>query len=104
MPSTRRAALEAMLADEPDDVFLRYSLALELEKEGDNAGSQRLLGELMAADKPYVPAFVMAGQFLVQHGTDEAARDVFRAGIAVARAQGDEHAAGEMAEFLAGLE
>ena len=31
---TRREKIEVMLADDPSDVFLRYSLALELEKEG----------------------------------------------------------------------
>jgi predicted Zn-dependent protease len=104
MASSRRSALEALLADEPVDPFLRYSLALELEKEGDHDGGQRLLRELMAAEPPYVPAFVMAGQFLVKLGRDEEAREVFTAGIAAARRQGDDHAAGEMAEFLAGLE
>ncbi len=34
---TRREKIEAMLADEPRDVFLRYSLAMELDKEGDEA-------------------------------------------------------------------
>jgi len=93
-----------MLADDPADPFLRYSLAMEMEKEGDHESSQRLMRELMTAEKPYIPAFVMAGQFLVRHGQDEAAREVFTAGVAAARAQGDDHAAGEMSEFLAGLD
>ena len=33
-PSSRRAKIEAMLRDDPDDVFLRYSLALEMEEIG----------------------------------------------------------------------
>ena len=32
---SRREKIEAMLVDEPRDVFLRYSLAMELDKEGD---------------------------------------------------------------------
>src|SRR5687768_5467303 len=39
MSVTRRQKIEAMLAEEPQDQFLRYSLALELEKEGDNKQS-----------------------------------------------------------------
>ncbi len=31
--TSRREKIEAMLADEPEDRFLRYSLALELAKE-----------------------------------------------------------------------
>jgi hypothetical protein len=33
---SRREKIEAMLAEEPQDVFLRYSLAMELDKEGDH--------------------------------------------------------------------
>lgn len=102
--SPRRAALEALLADDPTDDFLRYSLALELEKEGDHDASQERLAGLMFQEKPYVAAFLMAGQFLVQQARDDEARRVFTAGIAAARAQGNQHAAAELGEFLAGLE
>ena len=30
-PTSRREKIEALLRDDPDDVFLRYSLALEME-------------------------------------------------------------------------
>ena len=33
--ASRREKIEAMLAHEPEDTFLRYSLAMELQKEGD---------------------------------------------------------------------
>ena len=33
--ATRRAKIEAMLADDPTDTFLRYSLAMELQKAGE---------------------------------------------------------------------
>ncbi len=39
--ATRREKIEAMLVDEPNDTFLRYSLALELDKEG---ASERSIG------------------------------------------------------------
>jgi hypothetical protein len=102
MPS-RRAALEAMLADDPWDAFLRYSLALELEKEGQHEACQALLGELMRSQSPYVPAFLMAGQFLLRQGREAEARQVFAAGIAEAQKQGNGHAAAEMGDFLGGL-
>ena len=34
MMSSRREKIEALLADDPNDSFLRYSLAMELDKEG----------------------------------------------------------------------
>jgi len=100
---TRREKIEAMLADDPHDTFLRYSLALELEKEGRHEESLARLAELSADDPPYVPAFFMAGQQLVKLGRIEVARSILRSGIEAARQQNNAHAAGEMSEFLASL-
>jgi predicted RNA polymerase sigma factor len=102
-PESRRTKIEAMLAEEPGDVFLRYSLALELDKEGVHEASLARLRELMAEEQPYVPAFFMAGQQFVRLGRNDEARAALRAGIDVARRQADHHAAGEMSELLASL-
>ena len=41
MPRTpRMAQIEAMLADDPDDTFLRYGLAMEHASAGDHAHDQ----------------------------------------------------------------
>lgn len=101
--STRREKIEAMLADDPKDTFLRYSLAMELDKAGENDASLAKLGELTRDDPPYVPAYFMAGQQLVRLERVNEARTVLRDGIEAARVQGDAHAAGEMSEFLASL-
>jgi tetratricopeptide (TPR) repeat protein len=103
MPPSRRERIEAMLADEPGDAFLRYSLALELDKEGQHDASLELLAGLQRGQPPYVPAFFMAGQLLARIGRTNDARSVLRTGIESARGQGDAHAAGEMSEFLASL-
>jgi hypothetical protein len=100
---SRRQRIEAMLADEPGDVFLRYSLAMELDKEGDHDGSLARLAELTRETTPYVPAFFMAAQQLVRLNRIEEARTFLRDGIESARVQGNAHAAGEMSEFLASL-
>jgi hypothetical protein len=100
---SRREKIEAMLADEPHDEFLRYSLALELDKEGDHDASLARLGELTRNNPPYVAAFFMAAQQLVRLDRVSEARSFLRDGIATARAQGNAHAAGEMSEFLASL-
>ena len=101
--TTRREKIEAMLAEEPHDTFLRYSLALELEKQGEHDASLAKLEELTRDDPPYVPAFFMAGQQLVKLSRVEEARTILRNGIDQARTQNDMHAAGEMSEFLASL-
>ena len=101
--STRREKFEAMLADEPEDQFLRYALAMEYEKEGDHERSLEFLRGLMSDDPPHVPSFFMAGQHLTKQDRIDEARTILRDGIEQARQQGDLHAAGEMGEFLAGL-
>lgn len=101
--ASRREKIEAMLIDEPADVFLRYSLALELEKEGQHEASLSTFDGLMKQRPPYVPAFFMAAQQLVRLSRVTDARALLRDGIEQARDQGEAHAAGEMAEFLASL-
>ena len=100
---SRREKIEAMLADDPGDTFLRYSLAMELDKEGDHDASLARFAELSRDDPPYVPAFFMAGQQLVRLNRINEARQILRDGITAARIQNDSHAAGEMSEFLASL-
>lgn len=100
---SRREKIEAMLADDPADIFLRYSLAMELDKEGDHAASLAKFAELTRNEPPYVPAFFMAGQQLARLGRNDEARTILHNGIAAAQAAGDSHAAGEMSEFLASL-
>ena len=100
---SRRKKIESMLAEDPGDTFLRYSLALEMDKEAEHEASLKLLSTLAQDQPPYVPALFMAGQQLVRLQRVEEARTVLRNGIEQARAQGNSHAAGEMSEFLASL-
>jgi thioredoxin-like negative regulator of GroEL len=100
---SRREKIEAMLAEDPSDTFLRYSLAMELDKEGEHEASLAKFAELTRDDPPYVPAFFMAGQQLVRIGRVEEARAILQTGIEAATRQDDSHAAREMSEFLASL-
>lgn len=101
--ASRREKIEAMLADEPGDTFLRYSLALELDKEGQHEASLAKLAELMREQPPYVPAFFMTAQQLVRLDRIDDARAALRGGIEQARQQNDSHAAAEMSEMLMSL-
>jgi hypothetical protein len=100
---TRREKLEAMLECEPQDQMLRYMLALELDKEGDNDRSLSFLRGLMDDDSPYVPAFLMAGQQFTRLNRSDEARSSFQRGITAAQAQGDDHATDELKRFLSEL-
>lgn len=103
MTTTRRMKIEAMLKDDPQDVFLRYSLALEMESGDEWEAGLEILEQLARETPPYVPAFHMAGQHLVKYGRIDDARRALREGIEAARAAGNSHAAGEMSELLMSL-
>ena len=100
---SRREKIEAMLAGDPGDTFLRYSLAMELDKEGAHDESLAKFAELSRDEPPYVPAFFMAAQQLVRLQHADEAREILQSGIRAAVEQGDDHAAREMSEFLASL-
>jgi predicted Zn-dependent protease len=102
----RMEQIEAMLADDPADAFLRYGLAMEHMSQGDDESAVTVLKELIAlkADDPYVPAFLQAGQALIRLGREPEAAAVLRQGIEAARKAGDLHALGEMQGFLATIE
>jgi predicted Zn-dependent protease len=98
----RMNQIEALLADDPADPFLRYGLAMEYVSIGDDATAAEHLLRL-TADSTYVPAFLQAGQVLNRLNRVSEAAEVLRRGIAAARQQGDAHAEGEMAGLLATL-
>ncbi len=101
--STRRQKIEAMLEEDPTDVFLRYGLALELIREGSSDSGLTVLSKLTTESPPYVPAFFMAAQHLADRDRVAEAQAYLRTGIEQARVQNDSHAAAEMSEFLASL-
>jgi len=102
MPS-RREKLEALLADEPGDTFLRYALAMEWQKEGDVDKALGSFQDLIRQQPPHVPAYFMAAKMLVAEQRVSDARSFLREGIEQARAQGETHAAAEMSEYLEAL-
>ena len=101
---SRKEKILAMLAEEPNDSFLRYSLAMELRKEQDHQESIRILRELAYdPNAKYVAAFFMAAQQLAELEQIEQARALLRDGIEEARTQNNLHAAAEMSELLSDL-
>jgi len=101
--SIRREKIEAMLQAEPQDQFLRYSLACEYDNEDRSEESLGLFYGLIADKPPHVHAFFRGAQLLVKLDRTTEARTLLREGIEVARQQNELHAAGEMGELLASL-
>jgi len=101
--SSRKDQIEAMLADDPNDPFLRYGLAMEYVSAGEDETAVRCFRELLALDPAQVPAYMQGGLALTRLGRVEEARELLTRGVAAARQQGNQHAAEEMQGFLANL-
>jgi Flp pilus assembly protein TadD len=100
---SRKQQIEEMLVEDPNDPFLRYGLAMEHVSGGQDEEAVRCFQGLLQVAPDYVPAYMQAGKVLARLNREDEARALYRAGIAMARQKGDEHAAGEMEEFLDGL-
>src|SRR5438045_2992715 len=101
--SSRREKIEAMLKEEPQDQFLRYSLACEYDNEDRTDESLAIFQGLIADQPPHVHSFLRGAQLLVKLDRIADARAMLREGIEVARQQGELHAASEMGELLVSL-
>src|SRR4051794_40855917 len=98
MSNNRRAQIEAMLAEEPNDPELRYMLAMEHASAGDDAAAVVCFEELFRRPPDSPPAYHMAGRALARLGRTAEARAVLERGIPVALGKNDTHAVGEMQE------
>ena len=100
---SRKQQLEEMLAEDPNDPFLHYGLAMEHVGQGDDEGAVRCFKELLAVAPDYLPAYLMTGQTFARLGRVDEAREVLQRGTGVAQRQGDQHAAEELQGLLLGL-
>ncbi|MDR3639395.1 MAG: tetratricopeptide repeat protein [Isosphaeraceae bacterium] len=100
--SIRRQKLEASLAADPADTFLRYGLALQCLREGDTEeGRERLVALIGEHPDDQIAAYQQLGQSYLEAGESERAAETLRLGIAKAQARGDAHAAAEMQGLVA---
>lgn len=102
--TTRREQLEAMMKEDPNDVFLHYALGLELYKVGEYAIGMDKMQEIIALHTDYVPAYFQLAQWLVEADETGKAIAYLRQALDLTQQQKDEKAHREIAEFLFVLE
>jgi hypothetical protein len=76
---------------------------MELKKLGRKDEACTRFAALAAAHPDYLPTYLMGGGLLGELGRTDEAADLFARGILVARAQGNEHALGELTAAKAQL-
>lgn len=96
----RIAALEGMLAADPDDTFALYGLALEHKAEDDHAAAEPLLRRLITIDPGHHYGYYQLGEVLIATDRLDEAEALLAAGAARARDDGELKAAGELLALL----
>jgi len=96
----RIAALSEILAENPNDEFARYGLAMEYSKLGEVDRALEEFGKLLRANPDYTAGYFMAAQTLATAGRTDEAKKMLVDGIGSARRTGNAHAQSEMTAML----
>lgn len=99
----RIAQLEKMLAAEPCDTFVLYSLGHEYAKAGRHEEAIGFYERCIAADPTEHYAYFHMARSLEAEGEEERAVEVLTTGLARARADGNEKASSELDAYRSQL-
>lgn len=89
--SDRIESIRKMLEKAPNDVFLHYSLGMELASAERHDEAVQAFRRCMELDEEYLAAYVEAAKALRSAGDLAAARDQFAAAMELAALQGESH-------------
>jgi predicted Zn-dependent protease len=86
------AHLKEILAQNPNDAFARYGLAMEYASQGDATTALGEFQQLTTAHPDYTAGYQMSAQLLIKAGRNGEARQRLEAGVAAARPTRNPHA------------
>jgi len=92
--------LTEILAQNPDDAFARYGLAMEYSNAGDVDRALEEFQKLLAAHSEYTAGYFMAAQTLAKAKRIPEAKKMLIDGMSSARRTGNAHALAEMEGML----
>jgi len=96
----RTEMLNQVLAQNPNDAFARYGLAMEYVNSGQIERALEEFGKLLSVHPDYTAGYFMAAQALASDGHREAAKKMLVDGIAAASRTRNAHAQSEMTAML----
>ncbi|MBZ5578468.1 MAG: tetratricopeptide repeat protein [Acidobacteriia bacterium] len=103
MAINRLETLKSLVAQNPQDSFLRYGLAMEYRNTGDLEAAIGEFQTLIAANPDYVAAYFHGGQTLERAERLDEARTLYQSGIEASQRTGDGHARSELEAALSML-
>jgi tetratricopeptide (TPR) repeat protein len=98
--SNRLEVLKNMAAQNPNDSFARYGLAMEYANSGDLEGALEEYRVLLGVNPNYSAAYYHGGQTLEKLGRREDAKTLYRQGIEATTRIGDLHTRSELQAAL----
>lgn len=104
MNAQRIEFLKNFLSESPNDPFLKYALAKEYEKGGDEKLAIAMLEALTEEHPDYVGTYYHLGKIYERNGDLDTAISVYENGMLAAKKAGDKHALGELASAKMGIE
>lgn len=96
----RLTELKAMLAEEPDDVFLLYAIAQEHARQNDLPQAVAFFDLVLEIDPAHGYAYYHKARCQAARGDTQGAIATIQAGLSQMRLSGDAHAAGELEALL----
>ncbi len=96
MNSSRIKQLTEFLKDSPEDSFLIFALAKELEKQGNEEEAIAQFNKLKELDANYVGLYYHLAALLAKKNDDKLTLNVYNEGISIAEKLGDSHALAEL--------
>jgi tetratricopeptide (TPR) repeat protein len=103
MPNDRLDTLKSLTAQNPQDSFVRYGLAMEYSRLGEFEQAIAEYRNLLAINPDYVAAYFHGGQSLEKLGRVDEARRMYRDGIEASTRAGDMHTRSELEAALDAL-
>lgn len=92
----RVETLKSMLADDPNNTFARYGLAMEYKNSGQMESAVNEFRALLTADPNYAAAYFHGGQTLEKMGCIEEAKHFYERGVEATVRTGDAHTRSEL--------
>lgn len=96
MANNRLEILKSMVEQKPEDGFARYGLAMEYVRSGELETAMEEFTQLLSYNPGYAAGYFHGGQTLEKLGRIDEAREIYRKGIEVTTASGDDHTRSEL--------
>lgn len=100
--NTRIEQLQKLLANDPDDCFLNYAMALEFVKLNDVINATMLFEKLIERSPHYSATYYQFATLLAKTGKQQEAENIFRSGMMITK-ETDPHTHNELQNALQNL-